>query len=318
MIAFIVISVVVGLAFTGFVIRPLISAPKWVAPAVLGGILALALGAYALNGQPQMDGVPYAEASMARAMADPATLSPDERIELLFDTVRENPEDAQSWARLGSVLSRMERELEAVNAFQRSLRIELSARTLSDLGQTYINMNDGTVIPEAVAAFEEAQRLDENLPEVPFFLGLAAFQAGNVDEAEAQWLGILARLDPTDPYRIVIAQQAFQLLSQPQVSADAVSEAAQSDDFDPQARIGEMIGRVEGRIAAGDAGFSDYLRLIRIRGMMQDEAGAAAALMSARERFMDDRGAMAILDLLAAALQIAPETNDIPNDGETE
>jgi len=183
------------------------------------------------------------------------------------------------------------------------LRLELNARTLSDLGQTFMNLNDGRVTDEARAAFEEARRIDPDLPEPDFFLGLQAFQSGDVETAETIWLDLIERLNDQGPYRILISEQVFQLLSQPQVNTEAVEAAAASEDFDPRQRIADMVQRLETRVASGDAGFADHLRLIRVREMLGDDEGGMATLQAARDRFAEREGAMTILDLLAAALQ---------------
>ena len=305
------ILAVIGFAIVGIAVWPVARLqPRWLAPAIIAGLILLAGATYLAGGQPQAPGVPYQQAAAERRAANPADLSRDEQMERLRDILREDETDAVAWAQLGRMLARSERELEAINAFQRSLRLELNARTLSDLGQTFMNLNEGRVTDDAVAAFSEAARLDPDMPEPPFFLGLGAFQSGDVDEAEAIWLGLIERLDDNDPYKILIAEQAFQLLSQPQVNAEAVEAAAASEDFDPSTRIASMVQRLEARVASGEAGFADYLRLIRVRGMVGDEAGGMAALAEARARFSGQAGAMTILDLLYAALQ--------PDEGQSE
>ena len=145
--------------------------------------------------------------------------------------------------------------------------------------------------------------MDPALPEPGFFLGLQGFQSGDIDAAETIWLDLITRLDDRDPYKILISEQVFQLLSQPQVNAEAVEAAAASEDFDPRQRIADMGQRLEARVAGGDAGFADHLRLIRVRGMLGDDEGGMDALQAARDRFAEREGAMTILDLLAAALQ---------------
>ncbi|WP_421792241.1 tetratricopeptide repeat protein [Hyphobacterium sp.] len=311
MIALSISLAVIGFAIAAFVIWPIArSTPQWRAPLILSSIVLSAALAYFVGAQPGQPGAPYAERAEARLAADPTSLSPAERIERLRDLIREHDQDADSWAQLGRMLARSERELEAISAFQRSLRIEMRAQTLSDLGQTFINLNDGTVTEQAAAAFEEARRLDPALPEPAFFLGLAAFQSGDIEAAEQAWFDILARLDENSPYRILIAQQAFQLLSQPQVSEEAVSQAADDENLEPAARAAAMVERLEARVQNGQASFADWLRVIRIRGLIENETGAIEALNEARIIYADNAGAMAILDLLSAALQQSNEAEE--------
>lgn len=304
MILLAIILAVTAFVFAGFAIWPAARLqPRWLAPSILAGLAGVAGATYFAGAQPQAPGVPYQQAAAERMAANPEALGQAAQMERLRDILRADETNAAVWAQLGRMLARSERELEAINAFQRSLRLELNARTLSDLGQTFINLNDGQVTDEARAAFEEAQRMDPALPEPGFFLGLQAFQSGDIDAAETIWLDLIARLGDRDPYKILISEQVFQLLSQPQVNAEAVEAAAASEDFDPRQRIADMVQRLEARVASGDAGFADHLRLIRVRGMLGDDEGGMDALQAARDRFAEREGAMTILDLLAAALQ---------------
>ncbi|WP_421786037.1 tetratricopeptide repeat protein [Hyphobacterium sp.] len=311
MIALAVFVAIAGFALATFVVWPAARVtPRWLAPALTAGIVLIAGVAYLVNGQPGQPGSPYGEAARERLAADPSTLNAEAREERWRDLIRQDASNAEAWAQLGRGLARRERELEAINAFQRSLRLELDAQTLSDLGQTFINLNEGEVTSEAVAAFEEARTLDPDLPEPGFFLGLAAFQEGRVDAAEAIWLDLIARLDERSPYRILIAQQAFQLLSQPQVDSAAVASAAEDEAFDPALRIAEMVSRLETRVEGGEAGFADRLRLIRVYGLLQREDEARAALLDARRAFLGNEGAMVILDILMAALAIEEDDTE--------
>lgn len=311
MIALSIALALVGFAVTAFAVWPVArKTPSWQAPVLMTVIMFAATLTYFVGAQPGLPGAPYTERAEARLSADPAELSPAERIERLRDLIRADDTNAETWAQLGRMLARTERELEAINAFQRSLLLDLQPQTLSDLGQTFINLNEGTVTEEAAAAFEEARRLDPDMPEPAFFLGLAAFQSGNIERAEDVWLDILARLDESSPYRVLIAQQAFQLLSQPQVSLEAVNAAAGEMEADPAARVAEMVERLEARVATGEGGFSDWLRVIRVRGMIQNEADAVDALNQARALYSENDGAMAILDLLSAALQPSNEAQE--------
>ncbi len=303
MIALAILMAVIGFALIFAALYPAFRlSPRWQTPVIACGVMAIAVMVYLVGARPGQAGAPYQQEAALRLASPVAELTPDERLERVRDTLRQNENDAATWAELGRMLVRSERELEVIGAFQRSIRLELDPQTLSDLGQTFINLNDGQVTGEAVSAFEAAQDLEPDLPEPAFFLGLAAYQAGDVDQAEAIWVDILARLDVRDPFRVLIAQQAFQLLSQLQVGAAAIDAALDSGNFDPQTRINEMVGRLESRVDEGGATLADWLRLIRVYGMAGDDDGARDVLNRARETFADEVGAMAILNLLAAAL----------------
>lgn len=306
MIAFALIAALMGAAVAIFVLAPFRGAgvPRWAGPASAATLLVLAGGVYWIGGAPDQPGAPYARQAAERRAADPATLGPDARIERLRDIVREDAGDGEAWAMLGRELARAEREMEAINAFQRSLSIDPQARTFSDLGQTVINLNEGDVTPDAQAAFEAAYRLNPDLPEAGFFLGLGAYQNGDRAAATAYWTDTLSRLEAGDPYKTIIARQATEFLSRPDVDAGAVA-AAQAEDapvLSPQERIAGMVGRLSERVGSGEGSLSDWLVLIRVRAMMDDMSGARSALTEAEAAFADDAGASAILAVARQAV----------------
>jgi len=287
--------------------QPLLRArAKWAAPLLTVAVVLGAAAIYLINGQPDQPGQPFAQAAEMRRDADPATLTAQGRIERLRDQLRDDDQDAEAWAMLGRELARSEREMEAISAFQRSLQLDPIARTLSDFGQTLINLNEGEVIPDARAAFEQAAALDPQIPEASFFLGLAAFQDGNRDLAADLWIGILGRLDDSNAFRPVIARQAFNLLSQPNVDMQNVAEA-RTEMMDPETRIASMVQGLEDRLAADPVDISGWLVLARVRRTLGDEEGARAALDDAAINFADVEGVDVLLDTGRTMLGISPE-----------
>lgn len=306
MMVFAAIAALIGAAVAIFVFAPFRGAgvPRWMGPASAAVLLVLAGAVYWVGGAPNQPGAPYARQAAERRAADPAELTLDARIERLRDIVREDDGDAEAWAMLGRELARAEREMEAINAFQRSLSIDAQARTFSDLGQTVINLNEGDVTPDAQAAFEAAYRLDPALPEAGFFLGLGAYQDGDRAGATQYWTDTLSRLEPGDPYKTIIARQAAEFLSRPDVDAGAVA-AAQGEDapqMSPQERIAGMVGRLTERVSSGEGSLSDWLVLIRVRAMMDDMSGAREALTEAEAAHADNAGASAILAVARQAI----------------
>jgi len=287
--------------------QPLLGArAKWAAPLLTVAVVLGAAAIYLINGQPDQPGQPFAQAAEMRRDADPATLTAEGRIERLRDQLRDDDQDAEAWAMLGRELARSEREMEAISAFQRSLQLDPIARTLSDFGQTLINLNEGEVTPDARTAFEQAAALDPQIPEAPFFLGLAAFQDGNRDLAADLWIGILGRLDDSNAFRPVIARQAFNLLSQPNVDMQNVAEA-RTEMMDPETRIASMVQGLEDRLAADPVDISGWLVLARVRRTLGDEEGARAALNDAAITFAGVEGVDVLLGTGRTMLGISPE-----------
>lgn len=307
MIILAVLFSVVAFSAAFWLAQPLLSArAKWAAPLLTVAVVFGAAAIYLINGQPGEPGQPFAQAAEMRRDADPATLTSEGRIERLRDQLRQDDQDAEAWAMLGRELARSEREMEAVSAFQRSLQLDPIARTLSDFGQTLINLHEGEVTPDARAAFEQAAILDPRIPEAPFFMGLAAFQDGNRELAADLWVGILGRLEDSNAFRPVIARQAFNLLSQPDVDMQNIAEA-RTEMVDPETRIASMVQGLEDRLAADPVDISGWLVLARVRRTLGDEDGARAALDDAAVNFRGIAGVDVLLDTGRTMLGISPE-----------
>lgn len=308
MIALGLIAALLSAAAALYIVAPL-AGPGRRAGLALASAGAIALGALAIyvpGSAPGEPGQPH-RAVVARLMdTDPAALSLEEQEERLRAMVRQDPGDQQAIAVLGRLLARTERELEAIAVLERALRLGEDARILSDLGQALVNLNEGEVTEAAERAFAAAYRLDPDLPEPAFFLGVAAYQAGDRERAAELWGEILSRLEPGDPFRQAIAARAADLLSRPSAGPGEDGEApfAAGGEIDTEAMISQMIARLEERLEDDPDDFSGWLILIRARATTGQGEAARTALETARARF-DGEGEEIMLSALARALGLA-------------
>lgn len=306
MIALTVLAALIGVAAALYIAAPLLGATK----RPLIGILAAAavalgaLGIYAAGASPGQQGQPYSAVVERLVSADPAGLSLEEQEERLRAVVRREPQNIEALALLGRLLARTERELEAVAVLERALRIEEDPRVLSDLGQALVNLNEGEVTGPAERAFAAAHRLDPSLPEPAFFLGVAAYQEGDRDEAAQYWGTILTELEPGNPFRQAISARAADLLSRPAAgpgTGEGEAPFAGMDGADPEAMIAAMIARLAERLDNDPQDFSGWLTLIRARATTGDMEAALASYEAARAH-VEDEGQEIMLAALGRAL----------------
>jgi len=267
--------------------------------------MAGALGAYAVNGQPGAEGAPYAQVTARLSQTDPSLLTPAEQEERLRAILRSEPENVEALTLLGRFLSRSERELEAIGLFERALRIEEDARTLSDLGQALVVLNDGQVTVEAERAFAGARTLDPALPEPAFFLGAAYYERGERREAGIIWTDIIGRLNEGDPFRAAISARAADLLSRPSggPGSDEAAPFAQAaaEGVAPEDLVEAMVGGLEARLAEDPDDLSGWLTLARARLMQGQPQAGQTALETARTHFESDTGALALIAAMQSA-----------------
>lgn len=308
MIVVVLISSLIVLFAALHVAGPLAKGGRIAALVCAALIAAGTLGVYTINGQPDAPGQPYSALVERLRSADPMSLSAAEQEERLRDAIRSDPRDAQALALLGRYLTRTERELEAIALFERALRLEETARIYSDLGQALVTLNDGSVTPEARRAFNEAVEREPGLPEPSFFLGVAAYEAGDRVEAAQRWAGIIERLDNDDPFRAAIAARAGDLLSRPMGGPDSEGAApfaqAAQDGADMDALVASMVDGLQARLADNPDNLSGWLALARARRMQDNPGEAQTVLSSARGQFSDEPGMLAMIDAVEQALQL--------------
>jgi cytochrome c-type biogenesis protein CcmH len=274
-----------------------------------GAVIAVgALGAYLVNGEPDTPGSPYAEMAERLRAADPQSLTAIEQEEVLRAAIRANPRDVRALALLGRYLARTGRELEGVVLLERAIGVdEADAGLWASLGEALVNLND-EVTPQAQRAFARANTLDPSLPEPAFFLGVAAYEAGERNAAAQAWADILARLDPDDPFRQAIAGRAADLLSRPQGGPGSEGAApfaqAMQDGADAASMVSAMVDGLETRLSADPDDLSGWLTLARARMMQDSPDRARAALQRARAEFAGEPGKLA---LIAAVEQALPQ-----------
>ena len=94
-----------------------------------------------------------------------------------------------------------------MRAWRNALRISgPSADREANLAEALMGIANGIVTEEAKAAFDRALTHDGKHSKARFFLGVAAYQDGKVDEAAAIWRGMLSDARPDSPWSPMVRQ----------------------------------------------------------------------------------------------------------------
>lgn len=157
---------------------------------LLLGLPAFALGSYWLTGAPDLN-ARLAEA--ARQAQERPRLSIDDMVARLEARLQTAPDDATGWQMLGRSKRVLGRPQEAVTALEKARALAPNdPAVLAELAQAMVEAAGGRVNAEAAALFTEVRALDPAEPSAPYFLALAAAQAGAPAEAIALWRGLIA------------------------------------------------------------------------------------------------------------------------------
>ncbi len=267
----------------------------------------LALGSPELPGQPladrfarggdvaESDGLATLSALVARAEAHLAL----------------NPNDGRGWEVLAPVYMRLERFDDAANARRNAIRsLGETPDRFAALGEALAASAGGVVTPDAKANFERALELDGGNVTAALYLGLAAKQAGQREEARRIWESMIA-LAPEGAEWVPFVRQAIAALGEPVAGAasppaDAAQASNSSSELTAEQRemARGMVERLAARLAENGSDVEAWLRLVRSYLALGQTDKARAAATDARRALADDADKLRRLDSGVKALGV--------------
>ena len=155
-------------------------------------------------------------------VAAAAQLTPEQRsemvrgmVERLAKRLKETPDDLQGWLRLGRAYEVLKEPEKAADAYAEAAKLkpEDPAILAHEVDAMMVDRGPTDPIPEtALAVLKQLQAIDANEPRALWYLGLAAAQAHEVDEAKAYWQKLLKVL-PADSDERKMVSDALAALS---------------------------------------------------------------------------------------------------------
>lgn len=171
---------------------------------VLGGLavtVAGALGLYLLIGQAGLPDQPY-QGRVDEWAGHLETLEAPQLAAVATRVVRDHPDDHEALTMLGAARFEAGDPLGAASAFRRALKIQPDdPQSWARLGESLVRSNGGKVGADAEAAFAQALKRDPGQLGALYFLGEAALARRDLAAARTMWLPLIAALDPRDPRR---------------------------------------------------------------------------------------------------------------------
>jgi cytochrome c-type biogenesis protein CcmH len=248
-----------------------------------------ALAVYGAYGSPALPAKPLA----SRIESDPARIDLAQAVAQIEAHLAQNPGDGRGWEVIAPVYMRSGRYDDAAKAFEAAIRASgPSPDRLANLGEALVNAKAGVVSADARATFEEALKLDSNLPKAQFYLARAAEQDGDRDGAARRYATLIAS-SPADAPWLPLVRDRLAALGGPAADIAALPAPAQSE------AIRGMVEGLSARLAAQGGSVEEWGRLIRARVVLGERDKALAALDEARRAHADKR---AELDALVAPL----------------
>ena len=178
----------------------------WVV-AGIGLAAATALGLYILTGAPGLADQPY-EQRIEDWASRPMTLDDQQLAAVAGRAARERPNDPEMLRLLGAARFQAGDPVGAATAFRRVLALQPDdAQSWARLGESLVRANQGQIGGDAEAAFAEALKRDPDQLGARYFLGEAAARRGDAARARQMWTPLIAVLDARDPRRLDLEQR---------------------------------------------------------------------------------------------------------------
>jgi cytochrome c-type biogenesis protein CcmH len=175
-----------------------------------------------------------------------------------------------------------------------------------------------SVVPEAAAALDKALAIDPSDPRARYFMAVQKDLRGDHAAALADWKALLADTPADAPWRADLERTIAQGGSRPgpAPAAPVATAAIPGPTPDQLAAAGSippgqqdemvrgMVAKLAARLAANPRDADGWIRLMRSRVVLDDSAGAGAALKSGLAAFAGDPATQGRLRSAAAQLGI--------------
>lgn len=258
-----------------------------------------AVGLYLLLGSPGMPGMPLAEREAEVEQA----AHMDQAVAELARRLSNDPSDPEGWAMLGRGYMALERFPDAANAFRQARERGLdTAEVNAALGEALTAANGGMISPPARRAFEQALRLEPREPRARYYLGLALYQEGRLDDAMNAWMALLHDSRPDAPWVPLLRQNLIRLGAELGMPSDGLDlstapamppgpgapsqeavEAIQNMPAEERAAMIEgMVAQLAERLEQEPDNLEGWLRLAQSYLVLGREQEALAALRRAQ------------------------------------
>jgi cytochrome c-type biogenesis protein CcmH len=261
----------------------------------------IAIPGYLMAGKPGVPDTPLAD-RLGNAVANNDMAAMIAQIERQLAA---KPDDMKGWSILAPTYLQLGRFADAAHAYAQVIRLSPpSAQIHADRGETLVFAGEGLVSAVALAEFETALSLDAANPKARYYVALGLKQSGKLDDARASYEALLADAPADAPWKATVEQEIASLSRAPALSQEQIAAGQQMADGDRQAMIRTMVDGLESKLAADGADFDGWLKLIRARTVLGEEARAREALAKAGETFRGQPQRLSSLEALAKELNL--------------
>lgn len=259
---------------------------------VIGGVLIVGAVFFYLDmGTPDMPGFPLAEKKRTAEQVEAARTVDKIKARLL-----DNDQEKIGWMALGHYQGQLGRSGDAAMAFEKAHALDPENYNIFLMySESLIMLGNGQVGPAARLALKRTRALDPAHAGARYYLALADYQAGQVEEALASWKMIELRTTDKDPWRQQLRAwinkaEVEMGLAEPDVAVAPVAPAITKEQADTiqqmtpeqqQQLIGAMVARLAGKLEENPDNVEGWIRLARAYMVLGERERARDALEQA-------------------------------------
>ena len=304
--------------------------------AIVIGLLGGTFGLYAMLGSAGFENQPLAKRlaslqdqrknrpSQAEVEANQPviTIDADPDYISLVDQLRtaatERPNDKQGWSLLATHETRLANFAAARTAQEHLIGLygeEVPLPEYVNLTEIMVLAAGGYVSPESETILVNVLKADPRDPRARYYSGLFMAQTGRADVAYRMWSGLLDEGPEDAPWIaairqdiVAVARAAGVTLAPNDLPGPNSEDIANAQDMSSEDRldmIQSMVAGLSERLATEGGSASEWARLIRAYGVLEETGSANTIWTEAKTVFASDPAAIALLLEAARAAEIA-------------
>ena len=254
----------------------------------------------------------------------------ESRIQLLVETVQENPESFEDWWLLARSYSATGDNASAADAYRRAVELSDNEPGVLSAYAEAMTLANGNKVPQAARILFQQVRAETGDPRARYYLALAKAQAQDFKGALQDWAALAADSEPDAPWMPLVRRDIVNMarftesdVSEylPDASRAELNKAAGKKASDDQFALLRRASALDKQLEQDPADYKAWQELAQIRAALGDTEKAKEAIETARKQFaaapfllskLDATAADLGLDLVAAsASQSGPTREDI-------
>lgn len=248
------------------------------------------------------------------------------KIELLVETVKENPDSFEDWWLLARSYVATGDNASAADAYRRAAELSGNDPSVLSAYAEAMTLANGNKVPQAARILFQQVRAETDDPRARYYLALARAQAQDFEGALQDWAALAADSDADAPWMPLVRRDIVNMARftesdvskyLPDASRAELNKAAGKQTDADQFALLRRAAALETQLDTDPSDYKGWQELAQIRAALGDTRNATATLEEARDRFSAAPFILSKLDATAADLGLdlvaGPATSSGPS-----